>query len=167
SVIGSGLGRRGSSVRWRTVGRIALGWLFTLPSAAIVGALAALLAQGLGTTGVIIDAVLGLLFILFIFWRSSRNKVDHSNAINVPDVAESGYAVRIRKRGKVKPVPTETGTIPPLTPIAKSAVRSDHAARAAEQAADDAERQIRAVERAAIRTNERAARAAGDEENDK
>ncbi|EFO98390.1 hypothetical protein CRE_07191 [Caenorhabditis remanei] len=160
SVIGSGLGRRGSSVRWRTVGRIALGWLFTLPSAAIVGALAALLAQGLGTTGVIIDAILGLLFILFIFWRSSRNKVDHSNAINVPDVAESGYAVRIRKRGKVKPVPTETGTIPPLTPIAKSAVRSDHAARAVEQAAEEAARQIKAAERAAARANKRAARKA-------
>ncbi|WP_416445630.1 inorganic phosphate transporter [Leucobacter sp. HNU] len=160
SVIGSGLGRRGSSVRWRTVGRIALGWLFTLPSAAIVGALAALLAQGLGTAGVVIDAVLGLLFILFIFWRSSRNKVDHSNAINVPDVAESGYAVRIRKRGKVKPVPTETGTIPPLTPIAKSAVRSDHAARAAELAAEEAARQIQAAERAAARANKRAARKA-------
>jgi len=33
SVIGSGLGRRGSTVRWRTVGRIAIGWLLTLPAA--------------------------------------------------------------------------------------------------------------------------------------
>lgn len=31
SVIGSGLGRRGSSVRWGTAGRIAIGWLLTLP----------------------------------------------------------------------------------------------------------------------------------------
>ena len=31
SVIGSGLGRRGSTVRWRTVGRIAVGWLLHAP----------------------------------------------------------------------------------------------------------------------------------------
>src|SRR5690606_18046359 len=45
SVIGSGLGRRGSSVRWRTVGRIATGWLFTLPAAGAVGAIAAFIAH--------------------------------------------------------------------------------------------------------------------------
>ena len=38
SVIGSGLGRRGSIVRWRTVGRIMVGWLLTLPAAGAVGA---------------------------------------------------------------------------------------------------------------------------------
>lgn len=131
SVIGSGLGRRGSTVRWRTVGRIGLGWLFTLPAAGIVGAIAAAIAH-LGTIGIIIDAVVGLGVILFIFWRSKRNNVDHSNAIS--DVAESGYAVRIRKR-KIRPVPTETGTIPPLTTIAQTAVSEDKAAKAAEVAA--------------------------------
>ena len=44
SVIGSGLGRRGSKVRWRTAGRIGVGWLLTLPAAGGVGALAALVA---------------------------------------------------------------------------------------------------------------------------
>lgn len=131
SVIGSGLGRRGSTVRWRTVGRIGMGWLFTLPAAGIVGAIAAAIAH-LGTVGIIIDAVVGLGVILFIFWRSKRNNVDHSNAIS--DVAESGYAVRIRKR-KIRPVPTETGTIPPLTTIAQTAVSEDKAAKAAEIAA--------------------------------
>ncbi|MBC9936805.1 MULTISPECIES: inorganic phosphate transporter [unclassified Leucobacter] len=135
SVIGSGLGRKGSSVRWRTVGKIGLGWLFTLPSAAAVGAVAALIAH-LGTVGIVIDSVLGLAAILFIFWRSARNKVDHTNAIS--DVAESGYAVRIRKR-KIRRVPTETGTIPPLTSLAQTAVREDKAAKeAAGVAADEA-----------------------------
>ena len=32
SVIGTGLGRKGASVRWRTAGRIALGWLITIPA---------------------------------------------------------------------------------------------------------------------------------------
>lgn len=126
SVIGSGLGRRGSSVRWRTAGRIGIGWLFTLPAAGAVGALAAFIAH-LGTIGIVIDAVLGFGFILFIFWRSRRNKVDSSNAIPVPDVAESGYAVRIRK-SKVKRVATRTGTIAPLTNVAKAAAREDIAA---------------------------------------
>lgn len=136
SVIGSGLGRRGSSVRWRTVGRIVSGWLFTLPAAGAVGALAALIAH-LGLVGVIIDSVLGFGFIIFIFWRSSRNKVDASNAIAVPDVAESGYAVRIRK-SKVKRVKTETGTLPPLTTVAQTAAREDVAAREADIAAREA-----------------------------
>lgn len=132
SVIGSGLGRRGSSVRWRTVGRIVSGWLFTLPAAGAVGAIAALIAH-LGPIGIVIDSVLGFGIILFIFWRSSRNKVDASNAIAVPDVAESGYAVRIRK-AKVKRVKTETGTLPPLTTVAQTAAREDVAAREAEKA---------------------------------
>lgn len=99
SVIGSGLGRRRSSVRWGTVGRIATGWLFTLPAAGAVGALAAVIAH-LGTVGIVIDSVLGFGFILFIFWRSNRNRVDHSNAIAVPDVNRAGRAVHIgRKKG--------------------------------------------------------------------
>ena len=146
SVIGSGLGRRGSSVRWRTVGRIASGWLFTLPAAGAVGALAAFIAH-LGMVGIIIDAILGFGFIVFIFWRSRRNKVDASNAIAVPDVAESGYAVRIRKR-KIKPVKTETGTLPPLTAVAQSAVRDDVAARDAEREAVRVAREEIKAERA-------------------
>lgn len=143
SVIGSGLGRRGSSVRWRTVGRIASGWLFTLPASGAVGAIAAAIAHT-GLVGVIIDAVFGFAFILFIFWRSRRNKVDHSNAIPAPDVAESGYAVRIRK-GKVKSPKTKTGSVTPLSPVAQTAIRDDAAAKeaareAARQAALEAER---------------------------
>ncbi|WP_258546546.1 inorganic phosphate transporter, partial [Microbacterium sp. H6] len=53
SVIGSGLGRRGSTVRWRTAGRIGVGWLLTLPAAGGVGALAALLVVWLGNWGVV------------------------------------------------------------------------------------------------------------------
>lgn len=133
SVIGSGLGRRGSSVRWRTVGRIASGWLFTLPSAAAIGAFAALITY-LGPVGIVIDSVLSLAFLLFIYWRSRRSKVDHSNVVSVPDVAESGYAVRISQR-KVRRVPTRTGTLPPLTPLAQSAVRADRAAKEAQKRA--------------------------------
>ncbi|XPP27805.1 MAG: anion permease [Leucobacter sp.] len=155
SVIGSGLGRRGSSVRWRTAGRIGLGWLFTLPAAGLVGAAAAFIAH-LGTIGIVIDTVLGFGFILFIFWRSRRNRVDASNAIPVPDVAESGYAVRIR-RGKVRQIATKTGTVPPLTPVAQSAVRSDKAVREAEKRAREAERARLEAEKAARKAERKAA----------
>jgi PiT family inorganic phosphate transporter len=100
SVIGSGLGRRGSSVRWRTAGRIGTGWLMTLPSAAIVGALAAFAAH-LGPWGVVLDAAIGIGVIVTIFVIANRNRVDSSNALGgVNEVAQSGRVVKIKK---VKP----------------------------------------------------------------
>jgi PiT family inorganic phosphate transporter len=100
SVIGSGLGRRGSSVRWRTAGRIGTGWLMTLPASAIVGALAAF-ATRLGPWGVAIDAVFGIGVIVAIFVIAGRNHVDSKNALEgVNEVAQSGRVVKIRK---VKP----------------------------------------------------------------
>jgi len=109
SVIGSGLGRRGSSVRWGTAGRIAIGWLLTLPSAAVVGAVAALLAD-LGPAGVLVDVVVGTAVVVYIFWRARRNRVSSENAVKpVPlqgksEVAQSGKAVKIEK---VKPLKRE------------------------------------------------------------
>ncbi|SMQ67988.1 inorganic phosphate transporter [Agreia sp. VKM Ac-1783] len=86
SVIGSGLGRKGASVRWRTAGRIALGWLLTLPAAAAVGAVAALLAS-IGPVGIVIDAVLGLGVIVAIFIISSRDKVTSGTVVSEVDAA--------------------------------------------------------------------------------
>lgn len=97
SVIGSGLGRRGSKVRWGTAGRIALGWLMTLPAAGLVGALAAAVAH-LGLWGIIIDAVVGVGVILTIFLISRRNEVDHNNVVS--EVADSGRAVKIKRNPK-------------------------------------------------------------------
>jgi len=91
SVIGSGLGRRGSTVRWRTAGRIAIGWLLTLPAAGAVGALAALLITWLGNWGIAIDTVLALAVIIGLFLRSRKDAVTPANAMS--DVAESGLAI--------------------------------------------------------------------------
>ncbi|AWB87912.1 inorganic phosphate transporter [Mycetocola zhujimingii] len=101
SVIGSGLGRRGSTVRWKTAGRIGLGWLMTLPAAGIVGALAALVAH-LGTWGVIVDAVVGIGTIAFIFLWSRRDQVGHHNVVS--EVAASGEAVSIAPEPEIKKV---------------------------------------------------------------
>jgi PiT family inorganic phosphate transporter len=109
SVIGSGLGRRGSSVRWGTAGRIGIGWLLTLPAAGIVGAVTAAIAS-LGPVGILIDTVLGVAVVTLIFWLSRRNQVHSANAVEPApvqgksDVAASGRAVKIKK---VKPLKKE------------------------------------------------------------
>ncbi|WP_347107410.1 inorganic phosphate transporter [Paenarthrobacter sp. S56] len=98
SVIGSGMGRKGTTVRWGTVGKIALGWLFTLPASAVVGALTALLVST-GTVGIIIAAVAGTAAVIYMFVVSRRSHVGHHNAV---EVEEAGQAVRFRKKKKSK-----------------------------------------------------------------
>ncbi|WP_404432160.1 inorganic phosphate transporter [Microbacterium lacus] len=93
SVIGSGLGRRGSQVRWRTVGRIMIGWLLTLPASGAVGALAALMVVWLGGWGIFIDAILAVVIVAGLFLRSRVNAVNSSNAMS--EVADSGAAVKM------------------------------------------------------------------------
>jgi PiT family inorganic phosphate transporter len=100
SVIGSGLGRRGSTVRWGMAGRIALGWVLTLPAAGIMGAFAAGLAY-IGPVGVILDAVIGALVIVGIFLWSRRETVSHHNALN--EIDDAGRVVRIKKTPRKAP----------------------------------------------------------------
>jgi len=100
SVIGSGLGRRGSTVRWNTVGRIMIGWVLTLPAAGAVGAAAALIVVWLGGWGVAVDAVIAVVIIMGLFLRSRRDSVTSANAMS--EVADSGAAVNVPR----KPGPT-------------------------------------------------------------
>ena len=80
SIIGTGLGKKGAEVRWNVAGRMATAWVFTLPSAAVVGAGAYALAHAIGgTAGVIIDLVILLAVVAVIYWRSRATKVDHNN----------------------------------------------------------------------------------------
>lgn len=95
SVIGSGLGRRGSQVRWRTAGRIMMGWVLTLPAAGAVGAMAAGVVVWLGFWGIVIDTIVAVAVILAIFLRSRRNEVTAANAMS--EVAESGRAVKVKR----------------------------------------------------------------------
>jgi len=93
SVIGSGLGRRGSKVRWGTAGRVAAGWVLTLPASAIAGALFALLSL-LGGIGVAIGAVIGAIVLTAMFLVSRRSAVGAHNVMS--DVEEASQAVAIR-----------------------------------------------------------------------
>ncbi|WP_445154469.1 anion permease [Arthrobacter sp. Hor0625] len=94
SVIGSGMGRRGTTVRWGTAGKIVTGWLFTLPAAGIVGALTALLVST-GTVGFIIAAVAGTAAVIYMFVASRKSHVGHHNAV---EVEEAGQAIRFAKK---------------------------------------------------------------------
>ena len=133
SVIGSGLGRRGSKVRWRTVGRIAVGWLLTLPAAGAVGAVAALVVVWLGGWGILIDAILATAVILGLFLRSRRTAVNAGNAMS--EVAESGRAVKVKRN----PPPTRR-----QRQIAREEARRKAAADAAERKNAKRERAIAA-----------------------
>jgi inorganic phosphate transporter, PiT family len=96
SVIGTGLGRKGAKVRWGTAGKIAIGWLITIPAAGGLAALAALLA-GVGTWGVILDVVLAAGAILAIYLWSRRDRITHRH-FHQP---EPGQFVRPKqKKGK-------------------------------------------------------------------
>jgi len=97
SVIGTGLGRKGASVRWRTAGRIGIGWLITIPASGAIGAVAALLVR-LGPGGLIAAVVLAVLAILGIFLWSLTSRVDHRN-LNQP---EPGVFVRPKKKRKAR-----------------------------------------------------------------
>ena len=76
SVIGTGLGRKGAKVKWGTAGKIAIGWLITIPASGTLAALAAL-AAGVGTWGVILDVVLAAAAILGIYLWSRRDRITH------------------------------------------------------------------------------------------
>ena len=90
SIIGTGLGKKGAEVRWNVAGRMATAWVFTLPSAAIVGAGADALARAIGgTTGVVVDLLILLAVVAVIYARSRGSKVDHNN---VNDEWQGGVA---------------------------------------------------------------------------
>ena len=83
SVLGTGLGRPGATVRWRVAGRMVTAWLITLPAAGVVGAVMWWIAHGLGggiVGAVVVTAILVGLS-LAIYLRSRRQPV-HAGNVN-------------------------------------------------------------------------------------
>lgn len=85
SIFGASAGRRLASVRWGVAGQMALAWLLTLPSAAIVGALSAWVA-GTGTVGTVLVALVALAAGASIYAASRRKPVTAENVNDVPPV---------------------------------------------------------------------------------
>jgi inorganic phosphate transporter, PiT family len=83
SILGTGIGKKGAEVRWNVAGRMATAWLFTLPSAAVVGAGSYALAHVVGgDAGIIVDLVLLIAVAAVIYIRSRATVVRHDN-VNV------------------------------------------------------------------------------------
>lgn len=94
SVIGSGLGRKGGQVRWSKAGQIVLGWVFTLPAAALVGAVSAGITL-LGDMGLILDAIITTAVIVAIFQIARRNAVTHHHLNSeIEDASEAVVSPR-------------------------------------------------------------------------
>ena len=85
AILGSGVGRDGAAVRWGMARRLVVAWLLTLPGAAVVGGLAALLADA-GTVGVVLLLVLLGVACLIIWAFSRRNRVDSNNVTDSAEV---------------------------------------------------------------------------------
>ncbi|CAN5174956.1 inorganic phosphate transporter [soil metagenome] len=84
SILGSGVGKPGASVRWAVAGRMALAWLVTLPAAGLVGALAFWVSHTVAgfTTQLVGDGLIFLILVglSFYMWhRAQQQKVDHNN----------------------------------------------------------------------------------------
>ncbi|EWS81065.1 inorganic phosphate transporter [Brachybacterium phenoliresistens] len=90
SIIGSGVGRPGARVRWGVAGRMVVGWLMTLPAAAIVGAVTYFVGSLIGgVAGAVVIFAILVAAAALIYRRSQRQKVD---ADNVNDEWEAGQA---------------------------------------------------------------------------
>lgn len=84
SILGSGLGRKGATVRWSVARRMASAWVITLPCAAFVGFSAWWIAVGVThvagpLAAVFVNFALLVAMSALIFVRSRRNKVGPSN----------------------------------------------------------------------------------------
>lgn len=80
SIIGTGLGKKGSKVNWGVAGKMLIAWIVTFPAAGIVGALACALAKTSvwGTVAVAFIACA----VAFIIWRLSRRNPINSANVN-------------------------------------------------------------------------------------
>ncbi len=80
SILGSGLGRKGATVRWGVAGRMLGAWLITLPSAALVAAAMWWIGHLLGDTmGDIVVFAIMCAAGLFMWWHSRRDRITHEN----------------------------------------------------------------------------------------
>ena len=100
SIIGAGLGRRGSKIQWGTAGKIVIAWFITLPAAGAVGAVCEFIARA-GTPGLVIDALIGAAVIVLIFVLSRQKPAEQSNALEV-DVAMNSVFTRKERRALQK-----------------------------------------------------------------
>ncbi len=93
SILGSGVGRKGATVRWNVAGRMVVAWLITLPSSALIGALCFVIANALpplaGAFAIFSLLVAGCVWM----WLHSRQKAVTAANVNDEWEPEQGEAL--------------------------------------------------------------------------
>ena len=80
SILGSGVGKKGATVRWGVAGRMVVAWVLTLPLAGLVGALTYAIAAVVGgLAGVVVVFVIMLVLAGYMYLRSRREPVSSDN----------------------------------------------------------------------------------------
>ncbi|MCK0520023.1 inorganic phosphate transporter [Williamsia sp. DF01-3] len=80
SILGSGVGKKGATVRWSVAGRMAVAWIVTLPSAGLVGALSYYVADIIGgAAGAVVIFLVLVALAGYMYWRAQQQKVDANN----------------------------------------------------------------------------------------
>ena len=80
SIMGSGVGKPGARVRWSVAGRMAVGWILTLPAAAVVGAITYYIGHAVGgVPGALLIFALLVGMSAFIYLRAQKQKIDAAN----------------------------------------------------------------------------------------
>jgi inorganic phosphate transporter, PiT family len=97
-VTGAGLGKRLASVHWDVIGQMVTAWVFTIPSAAVLGGVAWEISDlfGSSTDGSIVIAVLAAAAAFVIFRLAQRNKItpDQLDRTHVTPDAEAAQIAR-------------------------------------------------------------------------
>jgi PiT family inorganic phosphate transporter len=80
SVLGSGLGRPGATVRWAVAGRMVAAWMITLPAAGLIGAVTWWIGDAVGgMAGALVVFALLVLASGAMWLRSRSGRIDHEN----------------------------------------------------------------------------------------
>ncbi|MFE4061481.1 anion permease [Streptomyces sp. NPDC059096] len=96
AILGAGLGRKLAEVRWGVAARIAIAWCVTLPAAAAVGALAAVMVVHGGTIGTVLVALVASSVAAFIVVVSRRHPVTSRNVNDAHTVTLSSDTARAK-----------------------------------------------------------------------
>jgi PiT family inorganic phosphate transporter len=81
-VLGTGLGKRDTEVRWRVVNRMVLAWLVTLPIAAGIGIVAYAIAGGIGGLAGVLVVFAILVAGAAVLYHRSREAAVHPGNVN-------------------------------------------------------------------------------------
>ncbi|MBB2890087.1 inorganic phosphate transporter [Flexivirga oryzae] len=80
SIVGTGVGKPGSVVRWSVAGRMAAGWVITLPCAAVGGAVSYFIGHLIGgVAGAIVIFLILAALAAYIYYRAQQQKVGADN----------------------------------------------------------------------------------------